>query len=244
MDASRGMLAAVRRGVRRLGWDVARYPGAMDPGQLRAVLLRHLGVDLVIDVGANVGQYGHHLRARGYAGRIVSFEPMAAAHAALSRAAGRDAGWEVVRSAVGAEAGEVVLHVARNSISSSVLPMLDRHLATAPMSEYVAEEVVPVERLDVLAAHAVTTAEAPFLKVDTQGYEAAVLEGASGILDRFVGLELELSLQPLYGGQQLMDQTVAQLAERGFRLARLSPGLTDRRTGETLQVDGIFTRTG
>jgi hypothetical protein len=59
-----------------------------------------------------------------------------------------------------------------------------------------------------------------------------------------VGTELEFSLQPLYEGQQLMPETMEWLSGHGYRLARLSPGLTDGATGETLQVDGIFVHTG
>ncbi len=136
----------------------------------------------------------------------------------------------------------LTIHVAGNSISSSLLPMLDRHVHTAPQSAYVDVQVVPVARLDDAAASAVASADAPYLKVDTQGYEAMVLDGAESLLDRFVGIELELSLQPLYEGQQLMPETMQQLEHRGYRLARLSPGLTDGTTGETLQCDGIFIR--
>lgn len=234
----------VRELVRSRGWDVVRYPGAGNADHLRTLLLAELGVDLVVDVGANTGQYGRLLRTWGYTGRILSFEPMRDEYAALARGAEADGRWETVRTALGAEAGELTIHVAGNSISSSVLPMLERHVRTAPQSAYVSTQVVPVIRLDEAAGAAVDRAARPFLKVDTQGYEATILESAHGLLDRFVGIELELSLQPLYEGQQLMPETMVWLAGHGYRLARLSPGLTDGRTGETLQVDGIFVRTG
>jgi FkbM family methyltransferase len=235
--------SAVRTLLRGRGWDVVRYPGGRNPDHLRGVLLRRLGVDLVVDVGANVGQYGQSLRDWGYRGGILSFEPMRDEYTALQRLARADGRWDCVHSAVGAEAGEQTIHVAANSISSSLLPMLERHVTTAPGSAYVGDQRVPVVRLDEAAAQAVSAARHPFLKVDTQGYEEAVLEGAGELLGRFVGVELEMSLQPLYDGQQLMPQMMERMGDLGLRLARLSPGLTDAATGETLQVDGIFVRT-
>lgn len=233
----------VRRLVRARGWDLVRYPGGRHPDHLRTLLLAEVGVDLVVDVGANVGQYGRLLRDWGYRGRILSFEPMRDEYAALARAAEGDPHWDVVRSALGAETGELTIHVAGNSISSSVLPMLERHVQSAPRSAYVSTQVVPVSRLDEAAAEALHAATTPYLKIDTQGYEATVLEGAAGLLDKFVGIELELSLQPLYEGPRLMPELMEWLARLGYRLARLSPGLTNGSRGETLQVDGIFART-
>lgn len=241
MHTRTSLIAAARRRVRRAGWDVVRYPGS-HPGHRRALLLHAQRTDLVVDVGANTGQYGRDLRWFGYTGQILSFEPMRDAYADLLVHARRDGRWDAVRSALGTESGEVTINVAGNSISSSLLPMLDKHADVAPHSRYVATECVPLARLDEVAREQVTAASRPFLKVDTQGYEAAVLDGAAGILDRFVAVELEMSLAPLYGGQMLMLETVDRMRESGFRLAGLSSGLWDDESGETLQADGIFLR--
>ena len=219
-----------------------RYPGGRHPDHLRGLLLTELGVDLVVDVGANIGQYGRQLRDWGYDGRILSFEPMRDEYATLAALAEEDGNWEARRLAVGIENGELTINVAGNSISSSLLPMLERHVRTAPKSAYVGDQVVTVERLDTAAAPGVAASTRPYLKVDTQGYEAAVLEGAGALLQEFVGIELELSLQPLYEGQELMPEAVSRLQRLGYRLARISPGLTDGATGESLQCDGIFVR--
>jgi FkbM family methyltransferase len=232
----------VRPAVRRLGYDLIRFPGA-NPEHLRGRILAARQVDLVVDVGANIGQYGRRLREGGYTGRILSLEPMRREFDVLADVAAADGRWDAIRAGAGAETGELTIHRAANSISSSFLPMLERHLDVAPKSGYDGDEVVPVERLDVLAADAVARASRPYLKVDTQGYESTVLDGAGGLIDQFVGIELEMSMVPLYGGQLLVLDTLQRLDRLGFRLAGIAPALIDDDTGETLQADGIFLRT-
>lgn len=229
---------------RRLRLVVHRHPAPRDPAHRRSVLLGDRLVDLVVDVGANTGQYALELRDYGYTGGILSLEPTAGAFAALAGRASRDPDWTAIRAAAGAETGTIAMNVARNSVSSSIRPMLARHLTAAPDSETASREEVPIDRLDSLALEHVDAAAAPFLKIDTQGYEREVLEGASALLPRFVGVEIELSLSELYEEQLLWLDQVRYLEGAGFRLAGVSSGFWDEDTGETLQVDGLFVRRG
>lgn len=235
------VLKRVRPFVRRRGWDLVRYPGR-DFAHARSRMLNRLAIDLVVDVGANVGQYGRQLRTHGYGGRILSFEPMSREYEQLARTAADDGNWRTVRSALGTEASELDIHIAGNSISSSLLPMLDRHAEIAPKSVYVGTEKVPCGRLDSLVAADLETARSPYLKIDTQGFETRVLQGATGVIDRLAAVELEMSLSPLYDGQELLPDMLTRMGGYGFRLATVTPGLCDLEHGETLQVDGIFIR--
>ncbi len=241
MRSTQLLTSMVRKRVRRAGWDINRYPGA-EQGHRRALLLASLDVDLVVDVGANVGQYGSDLRLFGYRKQILSIEPMGAAYAELREQAHRDGRWAAIRSAIGQQTGEMTINISGNSVSSSLLPMLDRHANAAPESRYVGTETVPIARLDQVARNEVVAASRPFLKIDTQGYESVVLESADEIFSHFVGAELEMSLTPLYDGQVLMLETIDWMARHGLRLVGLSNGFWEPRTGETLQADGIFVR--
>jgi FkbM family methyltransferase len=206
------------------------------------LLFSQLHIDLIVDVGANTGQFAHHCRAAGYRGKIISFEPTAAAHAALLHSAASDPLWTVAdRMALGATGGETEIHIARNSYSSSILPMLDAHLSAAPNSAYLQTEKVPLRRLDdVLAANAFD--RTIFLKLDVQGYESHVLAGAPRLLAHTAAVQLEMSLLPLYEGETLMPQMHAKLAAQGFDLWDIEPSFRDQDTGRLLQIDGIFTR--
>jgi hypothetical protein len=134
------------------------------------------------------------------------------------------------------------MHVAGNSVSSSALKMLDAHLKAAPQSAYVRNEPVPLRRLDTIGADFVHPDSILFLKIDTQGFETQVLQGAPISLQKAVGLHVELSLLPLYDGQCLYDEMIARLKALGFDLWDILPGFTDPRSGRLLQADATFFR--
>lgn len=216
----------------------------MDLGAARAGLIDRSGVDLVIDVGANEGQYARGLRSSGYPGSIISIEPLSSAFDVLAGAASGDSGWQAKRGAAGSAEGEMELRVAGNGVSSSFLPMLDRHVEAAPGSAEQGSETVAVSPLDRLVLSDLMRASAGLLKIDTQGFEAEVLGGASAVLDsgRLAGVEVELSLVPLYEGQPLWPELADLLRRAGFVLLALGHGFRDPKTGELLQVDGLFGR--
>jgi FkbM family methyltransferase len=238
-----GLEKLLRSSANRFGIDVHRHrPEDSLHGRLAAMLAHH-GVATVLDVGANVGQFASALREAGYTGRIVSFEPLADAHALLEKASLDDARWQIApRAAIGADDGEVEINVSANSFSSSILDLLPAHLDAAPGSVYVSSEVVPMVRLDTVTADLLDAAERPFIKIDTQGYEANVLDGAAALLERAAGLHFELSLVPLYAGQPLYDEMMQRLKAAGFSIWGIWSGIHDPRTGRMLQIDATFFR--
>ena len=231
----------LRRSLNALGVDVVPFRHTRHPIARRRHLFAQHGIDLVLDVGANAGQYGRFLRHIGYDGGIISFEPLSSAYDTLAQAAARDARWEARRFAVGRHEGTATLNVAGNSESSSLLPMLPAHLAAYPESRYAGTEEVPVTTLEKVIG-SLPESHRIFLKVDTQGYERPVVEGAGGALGRIRGVQLEMSLVPLYEGEMLLSDAIPFMAERGFVLMGIEPGASDGRTGQLLQVDGLFFR--
>jgi FkbM family methyltransferase len=206
-----------------------------------ARIFRSLEIDLVLDVGANEGQYASTLRRYGYEGRIVSFEPIDPAFARLRRRASRDHGWEAFQLALGSDSSATRMHVANNGgASSSLLPMTLLHRTTAPLAEYTHEIDVTVMRLDALASDLMAGSKRPALKLDVQGYELNVLEGCADTLNLMVAIQVELSLAPLYIGGPPHEDVLRYLGQRGFKLVHLDPGFWDRSTGELLQYDAVF----
>lgn len=245
MSGVRGRLVGVARSAAQsFGIDFHRVSQYTAPMIRLAMLLDRLRTTVVIDIGANEGQFAADLRAAGYRGRIVSVEPLSQAHAKLTKTAAKDSQWTVAdRCAVGAAAGNATLHVAGNSVSSSLREMTAAHLDAAAYSKYVGTEEVRVVTLaDLIAQHAGSSDAGVFVKLDVQGHERDVLAGAGIHLDTVGGIQLELSLVELYAGQALMPAQVEFLAGHGLSLWSLDRGFMDGNTGRLLQCDGTFVR--
>lgn len=232
-----------RKIFHQFGFDLHRLSPSTNASYQLLKSLDHAGVDLVFDIGANVGQFAQQLRSVGFKGHIVSFEPLSVAHQALTVAASKDPKWQVhPRGAIGDRDGEIEIHIAGNSVSSSVLPMLEAHASAAEGSAYVGVEKTPIFKLDSIAPNYLAQSRRPFLKIDTQGYEWQVLDGARETLSRMQGVLCELSLVPLYEGQRLWLDMIHRLESEGFTLWSIQQGFTDPSDGRTLQVDAIFFR--
>lgn len=207
-------------------------------------LLELHSVDAVIDIGANEGQYAGRLREAGYRGPIVSVEPGADAYEALIAASANDPDWTAPpRMALGESAGEAKLHLSNRSDMNSLKPMAAVTVEAFPKVVAAGTDTVAVARLDAVFDDLVATEAAKaFVKIDTQGFEAEILRGAEGVLDRIVGFQLELSLLPLYEGEATYLAVLQQLDALGFALHLVLSGNFSRRLGRQLQFDGVFFR--
>lgn len=233
----------IKRALNALGIEAHRFHPDTSPLARLMAALRAFDIDLVIDIGANDGQFAKELRAGGYARRIVSFEPLTSAHARLQQESINDPAWQVhPRCALGDRLGEIELNISGNSVSSSILPMLVAHSSAAPGSAYLGHESAPLTTVDAAVLPYFENAQAPFLKIDTQGYEWHVLDGALATLPMVRGIQMELSLVPLYEGQRLWRECIDRLAAEGFVLWALQPVFIDPANGRTLQWDGLFFR--
>lgn len=233
----------IKQALNAMGIEAHRFQPETSPLARLMAALRTFDIDLVIDIGANDGQFSKELRAGGYSGRIVSFEPLTTAHRRLLQASKHDSAWHVhSRCAVGDRLGEIELNISGNSVSSSILPMLTSHSSAAPESAYLGHESAPLITLDSVAPPYLEGAQAPFLKIDTQGYEWHVLDGALATLPKVRGIQMELSLVPLYEGQHLWRECIERLGAAGFVLWALQPVFIDPANGRTLQWDGLFFR--
>jgi FkbM family methyltransferase len=200
------------------------------------------GVDLVIDVGANRGQYASGLRAAGYHGRIVSFEPLREPYRQLAAASVADAGWDCQRLALGLRHGTATINVSEDSRNSSIFCVGDRHMRAVPDSRPIGLERVPVDRLDRVWSAIARDAQRPYRKMDTQGSELDVLRGTIGVLDAISLIEVELSLLAVYDLAPVFHDVYGLLAQHGFAPIAFEGVLDDSDTGEMLQADGIFRR--
>lgn len=211
--------------------------------QRRQRLFETLGTDLVLDVGANAGQYGVEIRRSGYAGRIVSFEPASETFARLREATRQDPLWTARQLALGSEAGTATLNVAANEgKSSSFLDQRDVTFGTTATMRYVGTETVEVSTLDTIGPDVASEHDRIVLKVDVQGLELEVLGGAGSFLEHVQAIETELSLYPMYEDQPDWRQLCDRTQELGFVFFAVDPGYSDPESGRLVEMDGLFVR--
>lgn len=231
-----------RRLSRQMGYDVVRYSPTAHPAARCRMLLDKYNIDLVLDVGANVGQFAKQLRRLGYDGKIVSFEPLSSAFQSLQASAQKDGQWTTIHCALGEVAQETEINVANKSYSSSILPMNEAHLTAAPQSKYVSTEKIQVKTLDSMFAELRGDSRNILLKIDTQGFEKNVLDGAQESMSYIHTLQLEMSFVPLYDGEASFQDLYEYVYRLGFRVVFIRPGFCDESSGKLLQMDAIFHR--
>ena len=229
--------------LHRVGFELRRFSVEQSENARFISMLRTHNVNLIFDVGANAGQFGVLLREIGFDGKIVSFEPLSDARENLLNIRKNDPLWQIaLQTAIGEENGEIEIQIAGNSQSSSVLDMLDTHVRAAPDSKYIGKEKVALRTLDSIAPDYMDSNSIAFIKIDTQGYETQVMNGAKKLMSQIVGLQVEISLVPLYKGQCLFDEMLKKLKNDGFELWSISTVFSDPNTGQLLQVDATFFR--
>jgi FkbM family methyltransferase len=231
--------AAVQRVLRSGGLHVRRYDPTHDLGEL----LRLYGVDTIFDAGANAGMSGRYFRSLGFGGKIVSFEPVERYYKLLTEEAAGDRLWVCRNVALADAPGEQEINVSGGAgAASSFLQQTGPTWASAPALAYIERAAVAVTTVDLAALEEYPAGDRLFLKLDVQGYERRVLEGAMQTMPRIVGVRVELSVSPCYVGEPSMGEMLAYLYDLGFRLCAIDEAWSDGRTREVFQVDGVFFR--
>jgi len=204
----------------------------------------------IVDVGASGGidpRWGTFL---GLSYRGVLFEPDPREYDRLKSASG--AQLLVVNAALGDAVTTVTFHLCRKQQVSSVYPPNVSFLRQFPNAERF--DVINCLRLRTdtldrqLRMHGVT--EVDFIKLDTQGSELIILQGAVDSLQTALGLEIEVEFAPLYIGQPLFSDIDSYLRCRGFVLCDLKRGYwkraeigpASRQKGQLVFGDALYLR--
>jgi FkbM family methyltransferase len=240
--------SAVRKAAGSLGVVVARPDGlyrAWEPFTL-ARFFKLYEVELVLDIGANAGQYATMIRERaGYRGRIVSCEPNPQLSDRLRRDSAGDAGWIIEPCAVGSEAGTATLKLTQNDqFSSLAAPTMEGHDKLKAFATVVGSVEVPCTTVDALiATHGKGARQGSiFVKIDTQGWEEHVVAGMRGSFELVACLQMELSFKRLYAGSWLYQEAIGRLSELDFELAALFPNNAGH-FPFLVEMDAIFRNT-
>lgn len=203
-------------------------------------------VDVVLDIGANTGQFGWLLRQRvGWRGPIVSFEPIPNTFAALVERIRGDPKWTGEQLAVASEAGTLTLNLWEQSPDlTSRLPPSGRHLDRLPAlaQQPTATAVQAVTLESYLAGSDFASATSVFLKIDVQGMDLDVLRSGGTYLERTTLLQLEVPFSPIYENQPSAAELLNAAKQLGFSLAALLPVAFASDGVSVLDADAFFVR--
>jgi FkbM family methyltransferase len=178
-------------------------------------------IDLILDVGANTGQFARAMRGKFPAAHIVSFEPLPEAFADLDAWARADSNATALNIGLGEV--EATLPFYRHIGHSTSSSMLQAHAAgVAAFPQLAGAELteVPVRRLDDVLDEIGRSAGAnTLLKLDVQGFEAQVMRGAAHTLGQVGALITEVNIDPIYEGQAEFRELAGLAQSAGLRYA-------------------------
>ena len=174
-------------------------------------------IDVVLDVGANDGDYGREIRDRGYKGLIVSFEPNPDVYQRLVRSTSGDANWLTYPYGLGSQDGTASLRIAENDTMSSFNELTEFGLCTG--AKLTKTEHVKILTIDTFLREHPELDRRIYLKIDTQGFEMEVLKGAVGHLDRITAVQAELALVHSYRNESDWLDVILWMRSNNFEVA-------------------------
>lgn len=201
-------------------------------------------INLVLDIGANKGQFGKSIRGF-YSGTIISFEPVSSTFQKLQTAASSDPAWRVMQIALGSVERKQEINVSPQDVFSSFLKN-NKYCSSQFGNESVHNEteLVSVRRLDKLLEEMIPDIHNKriFIKMDTQGYDLEVFKGATGILKSIVAIQSEVSLIPIYDGMPHWTDSISAYEQSGFSVVGMFPVNWDSK--RVIEYDCVLQKTG
>lgn len=206
-------------------------------------VLHRGGIDVVLDVGANTGQFASKVAHYLPNARIISFEPLPEEYAELKSSLARLPHFEAYQVALGSEPADTVIYRSSFSPSSSLRSMTERHIAEWPESAGSTEVPIRVERLDDVVVNLATKIDGwVLLKLDVQGHEIDVLKGAEKILNSVTMILIEVSFEEFYSGQPSFDDVNDWMRNAGFQYRGSFEQFMNRAGDRYIFADAIYTR--
>ena len=206
-------------------------------------LIKQYKIDLILDVGANLGQFATDIRNAGYQGQIISFEPVKQCYQYLNSIA--DDTWQVENFALGDKNSKEEINISNKTVYSSILDVNEFGKSNFSNSiEIVDKQNIQVKKLDDIIHKLINdlNKKKVFLKLDTQGYDNRVIRGALQTLKHVQILQTEISCKGIYKGTPSVTQRLDELFSIGFNIVGIFPISRDKNTMEILEFDCLLIR--
>jgi len=203
--------------------------------------LQDYGIKTVIDVGANIGQFALMIHKIINDAAIYSFEPISECYKELVNKEDQINKLKCFNLALGKETREGVINRNEFLPSSSILDMESLHKEAFPYTAKTNQEKINITSLDKIH-NEIDWIQKILLKIDVQGYELEVLEGAKNSLNSVDLIIVETTFLKLYNNQPLFEDVYNFLYSRSFRYRGNFDQIINPNTGRILQADAIFVK--
>ena len=195
----------------------------------------------IFDIGANRGMFSKSARYVFPNAFIYAFEPLKNCFDELQSFSKTMHRIECFNVALSDKQGSASIHKSNYDYSSSLLEMDELHKNAYPFTAREVVETIQIELLDSIMQNKNIVRPA-LMKVDVQGYELFVLQGAKKTLEQTDAVICEMSFRELYKGQALFDEVYNFLVNVGFQFSGHVGELRNPKNSELLQIDGLFVR--
>ena len=225
------MKEIVRKIINLLGYEIKK--------KKRNFFLKNK-IDLIIDVGAHRGEFAIDVLGENFEGKIISFEPQSKIYDVLLKNSSKFENWHVhERCGIGKKNKNLKLNIMNETTCSSFFVPTKNLLSIDPNSRIIKKEKTKIFSLNNLFSKNYKIKKNTFLKIDTQGYDKYVLDGASKILKKLLYVQMELAIEPLYKNEINYESMIKYMKKRGFIIWKLG-GVIENLKGKSMSFDIIF----
>ena len=197
------------------------------------------GVNQILDIGANEGQFAKKIRNYFQNTKIDSFEPIIDCYKILVDKFKNDINFKGHNFALGNSNEKQIMNINASFVSSSILQMTDIHHQNYPNTDKSVEKEISVRRLDDLE-NIVTASSKILMKIDVQGFELNVLKGAVNTLKLVEVIIIEVMYETLYDGQSTFDDLNDFLKAHNFVFSGIYDQELSPLNGKPIFADLIY----
>jgi len=233
-----------RKIFHKLGYEIRKVSGGqdLDAPDIWTWLRTAGGINTIIDIGANNGEFAEFLSSYFGANRTIAIEPLPECAAQIRKRNKAIKNLSVLQYAVSDCNGKSLLFENDYSPASSLLQISTDSIREFPQTTNVKKQIeIEVKCLDDLIDLSAVEKEI-LIKIDVQGFEDKAINGGKKVFSAAKFVIIEMSFVPMYDGQPLFEDINKMLVDIGFRLSGIKNQINSASTGQPLFLHCLYSR--